>query len=77
MVDIDVASAQQVEPRPVVEGIGYGEGPRWHEGRLWFTDGPAGRVYSAGEDGDLAVEARIPHASGRLLRHRRVPPGRR
>lgn len=42
----------------------YGEGPRWHEGRLWFTDGPAGRVYSAGDDGELTVEADIPKASG-------------
>ncbi|SEB16731.1 MULTISPECIES: hypothetical protein [unclassified Mycobacterium] len=33
----------------------YGEGPRWHDGRLWFSDVPAGRVYSAGETGDLTV----------------------
>jgi sugar lactone lactonase YvrE len=24
--------------RPVVSGIGFGEGPRWHEGALWFSD---------------------------------------
>jgi sugar lactone lactonase YvrE len=53
-----------VEPFPYIEGIVYGEGPRWHNGRLWFTDGPAGYVYSAGEAGDLAVEAEIAHASG-------------
>lgn len=64
MVDIDVTSAQAVEPHPFVEGIVYGEGPRWHGDRLWFTDGPAGRVYSAGEGGDLTVEAEVPHASG-------------
>jgi len=22
----------------VVEGLAFGEGPRWHEGRLWFSD---------------------------------------
>ncbi|HMZ14231.1 MAG TPA: SMP-30/gluconolactonase/LRE family protein [Mycobacterium sp.] len=64
MDDVDVTSARAVEPDPFVEGIVYGEGPRWHDGRLWFTDGPAGRVYSAGEDGDLTVEAEVPHASG-------------
>jgi sugar lactone lactonase YvrE len=53
-----------VEAVPFIEGIVYGEGPRWHGGRLWFTDGPAGKVYSAGETGDLKVEAEIEHASG-------------
>lgn len=42
----------------------YGEGPRWHDGRLWFSDGPAGRVYSVGETGDLTVAAEVPRASG-------------
>jgi sugar lactone lactonase YvrE len=49
---------------PFIDGIAYGEGPRWHNGRLWFSDGPAGRVYSVGETGDLMVEAEVPHASG-------------
>ncbi|MDH6194169.1 hypothetical protein M2272_000790 [Mycobacterium frederiksbergense] len=31
-----------------VDGIIRGEGPRWHGGRLWCTDGLAGRVYSVG-----------------------------
>ena len=53
-----------VEALPFIDGIVYGEGPRWHNGRLWFSDGPAGRVYSAGESGDLRVEAEVPHASG-------------
>ena len=53
-----------VEPFPFIEGIVYGEGPRWHNGRLWFTDGSAGHVYSRAEAGDLAVEAEVAHASG-------------
>ena len=53
-----------VEALPFIDGIVYGEGPRWHNGRLWFSDGPAGRVYSAGESGDLIVEAEVAHASG-------------
>ncbi|OSC40312.1 SMP-30/gluconolactonase/LRE family protein [Mycobacterium decipiens] len=55
---------EAVEPLPFIEGITFGEGPRWHGGRLWFSDGPAGRVYSAGETGDLAVQAEVAHASG-------------
>jgi sugar lactone lactonase YvrE len=64
MIDIDGTSAGTVEPRPFIEGITYGEGPRWHGGRLWFTDGPAGQICSAGVDGDVAVEVAIPQASG-------------
>jgi hypothetical protein len=25
-------------PRVLMEGILFGEQPRWHEGRLWFSD---------------------------------------
>jgi sugar lactone lactonase YvrE len=53
-----------VEPQHFVGGIVFGEGPRWHDGRLWFTDGFAGTVCSAGLGGDLTVEARIDRASG-------------
>lgn len=49
---------------PFVDGIVYGEGPRWHDDRLWFTDGFADTVYSVGEAGDLRVEAEVPKASG-------------
>jgi sugar lactone lactonase YvrE len=56
--------ATAVEPSPFIDGIVYGEGPRWHDGRLWFTDGFADKVYSAGESGDLTVEAEVAKASG-------------
>ena len=59
-----MTAPEAVEPLPFIDGIVYGEGPRWHDGRLWFSDGPAGKVYSAGESGDLAVEAEVEHASG-------------
>jgi sugar lactone lactonase YvrE len=55
---------QTIEPLPFVDGFVYGEGPRWHNGRLWFTDGPAGQVCSVGETGDVAMEVAIEHASG-------------
>jgi hypothetical protein len=22
----------------VLDGLGFGEGPRWHDGRLWYSD---------------------------------------
>ncbi|MCX5042710.1 SMP-30/gluconolactonase/LRE family protein [Aldersonia sp. NBC_00410] len=59
-----MTTVDAIEPVPFVDGIVYGEGPRWHNDRLWFSDGPAGRVCSVGETGDLIVEAEIEHASG-------------
>jgi len=44
----------------VVSGRHFLEGPRWHDGRIWFSDFYAGQVYSATEDGaDLRVEANV------------------
>ena len=59
-----MSAVEPVEPLPFVGGFVYGEGPRWHNGRLWFSDGPAGKVYSAGETGDLTAEVELEHASG-------------
>ncbi|MDQ4111713.1 MAG: SMP-30/gluconolactonase/LRE family protein, partial [Actinomycetota bacterium] len=42
-------------------GFSYLEGPRWHEGRLWFSDLYTHQVLSILEDGsDLRVEADVP-----------------
>lgn len=35
---MDNAIVQHVEWTPVLSGIDFGEGPRWHDGRLWFSD---------------------------------------
>jgi sugar lactone lactonase YvrE len=43
----------------LAEGIYFGEGPRWHEGRLWFSDFYAHRVASVGLDGDLRAELEL------------------
>lgn len=59
-----MTSVEALAAVPFVDGIVYGEGPRWHGDRLWFTDGLAGRVYSAGAAGDLAVEVELARASG-------------
>lgn len=46
--------------RTLVSGMHYLEGPRWHAGRIWFSDFYLQQVYSATEDGgDLRVEARV------------------
>lgn len=43
----------------VHEGLDFGEGPRWHDGRLWLSDFYAHQVCSIGADGDLRVEVEL------------------
>lgn len=52
-----VSSVQEAEP--FVEGLHFGECPRWHEGRLWYTDFYDRTVQSVGEGGDLRVEVEV------------------
>jgi sugar lactone lactonase YvrE len=40
----------------LMEGVVFGESPRWHEDRLWFSDWGAGRVLSIGAAGPPRVE---------------------
>lgn len=45
----------------VLTGFVFLESPRWHDGRIWFSDFYQYRVFSAAEDGsDLRVEAEVP-----------------
>jgi sugar lactone lactonase YvrE len=30
------------EPQTLMTGISFGESPRWHDGRLWFSDWDTG-----------------------------------
>jgi sugar lactone lactonase YvrE len=43
----------------LAEGIYFGEGPRWHDGRLWFSDFHAHAVKSVSLAGDCRVEFTI------------------
>jgi sugar lactone lactonase YvrE len=43
----------------IAEGLHFGEGPRWHQGRLWFSDFYDHAVKSVGADGAVAVEHRF------------------
>src|ERR1700690_245866 len=35
----------------VREGLGFGDGPRWHDGRLWYSDFYRHGIYSMAADG--------------------------
>ena len=43
----------------VAEGLYFGEGPRWHDGRLWFSDFYERAVRSLGPAGDLRTELQL------------------
>ena len=39
------------EPTLLVDGLDFGEGPRWHDGRLWYSDFHQHRIYAISADG--------------------------
>lgn len=47
------------EPEVLMEGIVFGESPRWHEGRLWFSDWGAHQVIALDPGGSHEVVATI------------------
>ena len=49
----------------LAEGLHFGEGPRWHAGRLWFSDFYDHAVKSIDETGAIRTE-RIIDVSRRL-----------
>jgi sugar lactone lactonase YvrE len=48
------------EPEVLMEGVVFGESPRWHDGRLWFSDWGANQVIALGLDGSHEVVATVP-----------------
>ncbi|TCB95583.1 SMP-30/gluconolactonase/LRE family protein [Micromonospora zingiberis] len=48
------------EPEILMEGVVFGESPRWHDGRLWFSDWGANQVISLAADGSHEVVATVP-----------------
>jgi sugar lactone lactonase YvrE len=49
----------------LLKGIDFGEGPRWHDGRLWFSDFYQHRVSAVSLDGDREVVLELDdHPSG-------------
>ncbi|HSL72912.1 MAG TPA: SMP-30/gluconolactonase/LRE family protein [Ilumatobacteraceae bacterium] len=45
-----------METTTLVDGRYFCEGPRWHDGRFWFSDFYAHEICSVGLDGDVRVE---------------------
>jgi sugar lactone lactonase YvrE len=47
-------------PRVLAEGLRFGESPRWHEGRLWFSDFHDHAVKTVDLGGRVETEVEIP-----------------
>src|SRR3954470_17265871 len=43
------------ELQVLMSGIAFGESPRWHDGRLWFSDWGAQEVVAVDVDGNSEV----------------------
>src|SRR5262245_11634447 len=48
------------EPRILLDGLVFGEQPRWHEGRLWFSDWGALEVIAVDLEGNREVVLKAP-----------------
>jgi len=48
------------KPEVLLEGLRFGEGPRWHDGRLWLSDMHAGVVLAVDEQGSAEEIVRVP-----------------
>jgi sugar lactone lactonase YvrE len=49
-------SAQSLTAEPFLSGLYFGECPRWHDGRLWYSDFFDHTVFSISAEGDRRVE---------------------
>jgi sugar lactone lactonase YvrE len=59
-----MAHASLTEPRILLDGLGMGESPRWHEGRLWFSDWGTDQIVAVDLNGNSQVMGRGGGGSG-------------
>jgi len=57
---------QTYQARVVADGLAFPEGPRWHDGRFWFTDQHAHQVLAMAADGGLETIATTEDRPGGL-----------
>src|SRR5262245_17501196 len=55
-------SKQSSRPEVLLTGLAMGESPRWHEGRLWFSDWGAQEIIAVDLSGKSEVEVRTSFA---------------
>ena len=50
-----------METTTLVDGLSFGEGPRWREGRLWLSDMHAHQVITVDNEGNVQVVVEVPN----------------
>ena len=50
-----------METRVLLDGLCFGEGPRWHEDRLWFSDMHDHRVIALNLEGQAETICEVPN----------------
>ena len=50
-----MANLSTTKTRVLLDGFGMGESPRWHEGRLWFSNWGTDEIVAVGPDGAAEV----------------------
>ena len=58
---------ETLELSPFFEGLRFGEGPRWHDGRLWLSDIPNGRALAVDDDSQFEVVVETEGPSGLIF----------
>ncbi len=48
------------EPTVLLDGLAFGEGPRWHDGKLWFSDVHAHEVMTVDVEGNAETVVEVP-----------------
>lgn len=51
----------QATPEPFLDGLDFGEAPRWHEGRLWYSDMFQHAVKAVRLDGSVETIVEVPN----------------
>ncbi len=49
----------ELEPRVLLDGLVFPESPRWHDGKLWFSDIYGGKVYTVDVQGRAEEVANV------------------
>ena len=58
------STSEAIEPRVLLDGLAMGESPRWHHGRLWFSNWGTGEIVAVDLDGNSEVVGRGPEGLG-------------
>src|SRR5262245_45953206 len=53
-------NAQTSKPQILLSGLAFGESPRWHDGRLWFSHWGTKEIVAVDSMGNNEVMVRLP-----------------